>query len=347
MGKKVKLTAYASCGGCAAKAGIDKLIQVLHNLPPNNDPRVIVGRDYSDDAGVFELDRNTLIVQTVDFFTPIVDDPESFGRIAAANSISDIYAMGGKPLTALNIVCFPLKTLGHEVLGDILMGAWKKLKEAGVSLLGGHTIEDSEPKFGLAVTGILPNNKFLIMGGCKPGDQLILTKPLGMGIITTAHKNGKATDSLMKKAIKIMETLNDKASKLMMEYGANACKDITGYGLLGHAWEMSVASKMTLQFYSKEIPILQEAYKLLKQGFYPGGSKSNLNFLHEKIYWASSVSSETLQIMCDAQTSGGLLISISQNKAEDFLKKLKQEGVSDAAIVGDVKKSGVHPLVVI
>lgn len=322
-------------------------MQVLHNVPPNNDPRVLVGRDYSDDAGVFELDRNTRIVQTVDFFTPIVDDPESYGRIAAANSLSDIYAMGGKPLTALNIVCFPLKTLGTEVLGDILLGAWKKLKEAGVSLLGGHTVEDNEPKFGLAVTGILENGKFFTIGGCKPGDQLILTKPLGMGIITTAHKNGKASESLVKKVINIMETLNDKASRLMKEYGANACTDITGYGLLGHAWEMSVASKMTIQFYSKEIPILPEAYKLLKQGFYPGGSKSNLNFLHEKIYWASSVSNETLQIMCDAQTSGGLLISVPQNKAQELVKKLKQEGISDAAIVGDVKKSGVHPLVVI
>ncbi|MCL5774105.1 MAG: selenide, water dikinase SelD [Firmicutes bacterium] len=322
-------------------------MQVLHNIPPNNDPRVLVGRDYTDDAGVFELDRNTRIVQTVDFFTPIVDDPESYGRIAAANSLSDIYAMGGKPLTALNIVCFPLKTLGPEVLSDILLGAWKKLKEAGVSLLGGHTVEDPEPKFGLAVTGILENGKFLTLGGCKPGDQLILTKPLGMGIITTALKNGKASESLVKKAVNIMETLNDKASRLMKEYGANACTDITGYGLLGHAWEMSVASKMTLQFYSKEIPILQEAYKLLKLGFYPGGSKSNLNFLHEKVYWASSVTNETLQIMCDAQTSGGLLISVSQNKAQELVRKLKQEGISDSAIVGDVKKSGVHPLVVI
>lgn len=303
-----------------------------------------MGANYVDDSGVFRLDGVTL-VQSVDFFTPIVDDPFSFGQIAAANSLSDIYAMGGTPILAMNVVCFPTSRLGPEILGEILRGGIEKLNEAGVVLLGGHTVEDKEPKYGLAVTGVIDPDRIITLSQARSGDILILTKPLGIGIITTAHKMGKVKKKLLNEAIRVMSALNDEASRTMLSLGASACTDITGYGLLGHALKMAQESGVTLRFFSEAIPVLPGINDLLSEGYYPGGSSANLSFVEGKVRWGKGVSFDQMRILCDAQTSGGLLFSIPREVSREFEERARCKRL-DYCRVGEVLEKGEYPLLV-
>jgi selenide,water dikinase len=264
----IKLTSLSSKGGCGCKIGPADLSEVLRNLPPAvPNPNLLVGLDTSDDAGVYKLSDDLALVQTVDFFTPIVDDPYSFGQVAAANAISDIYAMGGKPLTVLNIVAFPIKTLDKQVLADILRGAADKVKEAGATLVGGHSIDDNEPKFGLAVTGLVHPGKVRTNAGAKPGDKLILTKPIGVGILTTSIKKDQLNMEEIAEVTKVMATLNKAAAETMEPYDVHACTDVTGIGLLGHASEMAKGSGAGIRIRKSQVPVLPRVRELAEACF--------------------------------------------------------------------------------
>jgi selenide, water dikinase len=305
-------------------------------LPIPKDPRVLVGLETSDDAGVYRLNDEVALVQTVDFFTPIVDDPFTFGQIAVANALSDVYAMGGTPLTALNLVAFPIKTLSSSVLKEILLGGLSKLEEAGVALVGGHTVEDPELKYGLAVTGIVHPNKILTNAKAKVGDRLVLTKPLGTGIIATALKGGMASEEAVRKIVESMVALNRKASESMQAFGAHACTDITGFGFVGHASEMVLASHVGMVIRSKEIPIFSEAIEYTKLGLIPGGAHSNRQFFSCRVEVHSNVPSFLTDILYDPQTSGGLLISLPPSEADRLVETLKKEGDVYSSVVGEV-----------
>jgi cysteine desulfurase NifS/selenium donor protein len=338
--KKVKLTHFTAGLGCACKLRPQALEKVLSSLNPILDPNVIVGTNTADDAAVYKLDENTAIVQTVDFFTPIVDDPYQFGAIAVANALSDVYAMGAKPLFALNIVGFPSNRLPMEVLKQILLGAEDKAKEAEVSIIGGHTIDDNEPKYGLVVLGVVHPDKILTNSDAKPGDIIILTKPIGLGIISTAMKKGLVEEKTIKKAIQIMSTLNKKAAEIMKEFPVNSCTDVTGFGLLGHLKEMTESSKVNAKIYLKEIPTINEAWELIVENVVPGGTLNNLDYVKEIVEWDNNISRAAKIILCDAQTSGGLLIAIPDEYADALLKRLHQNNMNDSSIIGKFTKKG-------
>ncbi len=289
-----------------------------------------------DDAGVYQLTDELAIIQTIDFFTPIVDDPYAFGQIAVANALSDVYAMGGKPLTAMNVVCFPTKSLGISVLKDILRGGADKMLEAGVALVGGHSIDDAELKYGLSVTGIVHPRRLVTNSGAKAGDNLVLTKPLGTGIINTAAKAGLADEETVAKLTKYMATLNDKASALMQEAEVHACTDVTGFGLLGHTCQLARNSQVSINLHIASIPFFPEASEFAKQGLCPGGLHRNKEFYSPAVRTAGEVPDHVQDILFDPQTSGGLLICIEAGKAERLLDRLHQNGVADAAIIGEV-----------
>ena len=288
-----------------------------------------------DDAGVYKLTDELAIIQTVDYFTPIVDDPYMFGQIAAANALSDVYAMGGKPLTAMNIVCFPINSLDISVLNDILRGGIDKMGEAKVALVGGHTIDDAELKYGLSVTGIVHPKRLVTNSGARAGDKLILTKPLGTGIINTAVKAGVVDEKTVAKVTKCMATLNDKASVLMQEVGAHACTDITGFGFLGHTVQLAQNSRVGINIDIASIPLFPEAGEFAKQGLCPAGLHRNREFYSPCVKIASEVPSHTQDVLFDPQTSGGLLICLAPRKAELLLNRLRQAGVEEATIVGE------------
>ncbi len=298
------------------------------------DPNVLVGHATSDDAGVYRISDTLALVQTVDFFTPIVDDAFDFGRIAAANALSDIYAMGATPLTALNIVAFPVEELGTELLGDILAGGAAVAAEAGVVVLGGHTIKDAEPKYGLAVTGTIHPGRVVTNAGARPGDLLLLSKPLGTGILTTARKRDLISDADLAPAIEQMARLNDRASRAMVAHGAHAATDITGYGLLGHAGEMARASGVALAFDAQRVPLFDGVLDLIARGAVPGGTRDNLAGHARFTQYAGGVPEDHRIALSDAQTSGGLLVAIPRDGAERMLAELNDLGT--AAIVGDV-----------
>jgi len=314
------------------------LAKALRDLPRIEDENLIVGMETLDDAGVYRLTDDIALVQTVDVFTPIVDVPYIFGSIAAANSLSDVYAMGGKPLLAMNIIGFPIAKLDAVIMTDILKGGMEKIREAGVILVGGHTIDDQELKYGLSVTGIVSPDRVVTNASAKPGDILILTKPLGMGIVGAAIKAGMLSqgDELVKKACKVMETLNKTASELMQEVGVNACTDITGFGLLGHGFEMAKGSHVTLSISAGKVPILDGIYELAKPDVVPGRSRANKEFLMDSVVFDEDVPVEIMEILFDPQTSGGLLISVEEGKADLLLNKLHVAGIVEAAIIGKV-----------
>jgi selenide,water dikinase len=289
---------------------------------------------------VYRLKNGTAIVQTVDFFTPVVDDPYDFGAIAAANSLSDIYAMGGRPIFALSVVGFPEKRLPLEVLQQILKGAHDKAKEAGIGILGGHTVEDNEPKFGLVVTGVIDPERVLTNDKAQPGDVIILTKPIGLGIISTAVKRSMASDELAQKAVKVMSTLNRDAAEAMLQVGAHACTDVTGFGLLGHLREMTRASKVDAVIYVSKVPVIKEAWDLASAGAIPGGTLSNLDFVSDTVEWDEGIPQTGRLVLCDAQTSGGLMITVSANKKDEVLKALKKKGIETAGHIGDFTEVG-------
>jgi selenide,water dikinase len=300
-----------------------------------------------DDAGVYKLTDELAIIQTVDFFTPIVDDPYTFGQIAVANALSDVYAMGGKPLTAMNLVCFPIKSLDISVLQDILRGGADKLREAGVVLVGGHSIDDVELKYGLSVTGTVHPKRLVTNAGAKAGDKLILTKPLGTGIISTAVKAGVVNEETVAKLTRCMATLNDKASSVMQEVGVHACTDITGFGLLGHAIQVAENSPVGIELHLASIPYFPEVIQFAQQGLCPGGLYRNKDFYSNRVEFINPIPEYMQYILFDAQTSGGLLISLSPRKAELLLDRLQQAGVEDAVSIGEVvsKPKGMVALI--
>jgi selenide,water dikinase len=293
-----------------------------------------VDRETSDDAGVYRLSDDMALVQTIDFITPVVNDPYDFGRIAAANSLSDVYAMGGRPVTAMNVVCFPVKSMDKAVLREILRGGLEKIHEAGAALVGGHSVEDPEIKYGLSVTGVVHPDKVLTNAGVSPGDALILTKPLGTGVLATAIKAGLISGEAQRRAIETMATLNRKAAEIMSAYSVNGCTDVTGFGLLGHALEMAAASKVKITIFAQNVPLLPEVLDSVRTGLVPEGSFSNRNFCAHLIRQPGPIDPILLDILADAQTSGGLLISLPEHQASALLDDLKTGGVPDAAIIG-------------
>ena len=289
-----------------------------------------------DDAGVYKLSDDLAIIQTIDFFTPIVDDPYDFGQITVANALSDVYAMGGKPLTAMNVVCFPINKLDISILKDMLKGGIDKMKEAGVTLVGGHSIDDAELKYGLSVTGTVHPERLVTNSGAKAGDKLILTKPLGTGIISTALKAGKVSKQTAAKVAKYMAALNKKASELMQEVGVHACTDITGFGLLGHACQLARNSQVGIKINPISVPVFAEVEEFAKAGFCPGGLHRNREFYGKMVKFSKQIPDYIQDILFDPQTSGGLLISLAPETTELLVKKLQKAGVQDAIIIGEV-----------
>jgi selenide,water dikinase len=295
---------------------------------------MIVGTETSDDAGVFRLRPDLAIVNTVDFFTPIVDDPYLFGQIAAANSLSDIYAMGGEPKTTLNIVCFPKGKIDIEILGEILKGGADKVRESGAVVIGGHSIIDDEIKYGMAVTGVIHPDRIYRNVGVQEGDALILTKALGTGIITTALKKGKASKESVDEAVQSMTKLNATASMVMRKFPVHACSDITGYGILGHALEMASGSGVTLIIESAKMPLMRGAPRLAEQGYITGGCKRNRDYLQDKITIDASIREGLVEVALDPQTSGGLLIAVAKRHAGKLIEELVAAGIKEATEVG-------------
>ncbi len=346
LGASVKLTRFTHGLGCACKLRPQDLEKVLSGLPLSEDGNVLVGQDKSDDAAVYRLTDDLAIVQTVDFFTPIVDDPFTFGAISAANSLSDIYAMGARPIFALNIVGFPDKRLPLDVLRLILDGARSKADEAGISIIGGHTIEDSEPKFGLAVTGTVNPREILRNSGARPGDAIILTKPIGTGIIATAMKRGIAGPGITGRAIEVMSSLNRAAAEALAGFGVSACTDVTGFGLMGHLKEMTQGAGVDAVIWKDRVPVIEGTFELAAEGVVPGGTVNNHLFTASITDWDPSVSQTERMILCDAQTSGGLLIALPERRAEELLGALLGKGI-EAATIGAFTKKGTGRIAVL
>jgi selenide,water dikinase len=314
---------------------------VVRSLPFQVHPDLLVGLEAPDDAGVYRLTPELALIQTVDFFTPIVNDPYEYGAIAAANALSDVYAMGGRPLTALNIACFPLKTTPADTLKAILRGGLDKVHEAGAFLVGGHSVEDPELKYGLAVTGVVHPEHILTKGGALPGDRLILTKPLGTGIIATALKGRLASPAAEAAMIKVMSELNRAAAEALSGLEVHAVTDITGFGLLGHALEMAGASRVELTLKAGAVPVLSFAREYAALGLVPAGSHANRRFCEKHLYIDPRVGQIEVDLLSDAQTSGGLFIALAAPHAEVLLERLHARGVTAAAVVGEVTGTGV------
>ncbi|MHB1835977.1 MAG: selenide, water dikinase SelD [Solirubrobacteraceae bacterium] len=316
---QVPLTSLSHGAGCGCKLPAAELLPLLSRLPASEDPRLLVGSTTGDDAAVFALSEDLALVQTVDFFTPIVDDPFDFGRIAAANALSDVYAMGGTPLLALNLVAFPLETLGGEVLARILEGGHAVASEAGCVLVGGHSIDDPEPKYGLAVTGTVAPDRLLTNAGARPGDALVLTKPLGAGAITTASKRGAATAQQLAEAVTTMATLNDRAGRQAVSAAAHAATDVTGFGLLGHLRSITRESGVSAQLHADAVPALGGALELLAgEDAISGGLRRNRAYADEFTVFSTAVDEARRRLLCDPMTSGGLLIAVDAERAAEI-----------------------------
>ena len=298
-------------------------------------PDLLVGSSTGDDAAVYRLDDSTGLVLTVDFFTPITDDPYEFGSVAAANSLSDVYAMGGRPLVALNVVGFPA-ALASEMLGDVLRGGYDKAAEANCLIVGGHTVDDNEPKYGLSVVGLVQPGRQVSNAGARPGDVLVLTKPLGTGIVTTGCKAGVAPPGSVETAVETMATLNRAASEAMMEVGVNACTDVTGFGLMGHLTGMLRASGVSAEISASKAPVLPGVDELLEQGVAPGGTHRNMAGVEDYVHWDEALSENDRLVLCDAQTSGGLLISVPAEKLGGLMEALESRGVETRAVIGAI-----------
>ncbi len=312
------------------------LAQVLRGMRFPSNQNLLVGTELFDDAGVYRLDASTALVLTVDFFPPLVDDPYSFGRIAAANALSDVYAMGGRPVAVLNIVGFPDDKLPIEVLADILRGGAERIEAAGAVVAGGHTVRDAEIKYGLAVTGIVHPDSIVTNAGAKPGDVLILTKPIGSGVLTTAAKRGRIDESQMHDAIEAMTELNAAACQAALEIGVHACTDITGFGLIGHVHEMASASKVTIKLNAPAVPLLPLTLELAREGIVTRAHKSNLQYVGENLR-AVAADDTLVKVLADAQTSGGLLLSVAPDRASGLLEALRTRKTPCAARIGTVE----------
>lgn len=336
MSSQKKMTKLAKCAGCGAKVGAGTLSQLLGGLPVHRDENLIVGYDTNDDACVYKVSDDLAIVQTLDFFPPIVDDPYTFGKIAAANALSDIFAMGAEAKLAMNILCVSTK-MEREDVHELLRGGYEKVYEAGAVISGGHTIQGEEPKYGLSVTGFAHPEKFLKNSSAKEGDVLILTKPLGIGIITTAAKADMAEKEAYKQAIENMCTLNKTARDIMMNFNVNSCTDVTGFGLLGHCCEMAEGSGKTIEIFSNSVPRLEGVHELAEMGILPEGMYRNREFAKNRVYNKVGIDLATEDIFYDPQTSGGLLISVPERESSKLLSMLK-DNVPCAEIVGQVLK---------
>lgn len=335
----IRLTQYARCAGCAAKMGPGDLTETLAPLIPRFDERILVGRETFDDAGVFRVSEDLALVQTVDFFAPIVDDPYEFGQVAAANALSDVYAMGGQPLTALSIVGFPVGTLPLGVLTEILRGGQDKVEESGAVIVGGHTIVDEEVKYGVSVTGRVDPRRILTNAAARPGDVLILTKGLGTGLIATAVKRGKALAQHERAVVDSMTTLNRVASQAAVSLKLTCATDVTGFGLLGHASHIARASNVTIVFDWAAVPALDGAEAALAAGVRTGGAERNEIYLRDLVDWGS-VTAERRALLVDPQTSGGLLVACTPAVRDEYLS-----AVAGAVVVGEVAARGKHPIV--
>jgi selenide,water dikinase len=318
----------------------------MQMLPHVDDPALLVGADTLDDAAVYRLSDDVALVQTVDFFTPVVDDPYDFGRIAAANAFSDIYAMGGRPLTALNVVCFPSGTLPLETLGRILQGGAESARLAGATIVGGHTIDDPEPKYGMAVTGLLKPGTEMTNAGVRPGDALVLTKPLGTGIVSTAIKQGKASALAVAAATESMAALNRDGSEVARIHGLRAVTDITGFGLLGHLTEMCRASGVSIELWYDRLPFLPEAAELARAGVVPGGTKRNLAFVQEWTAFDPGLEGWQRLLVADAQTSGGLVLAVPTEVVAGVVRDLNSRRALAAAVIGRAVEQGESLLTV-
>ena len=322
------------------------MAEVLKDLPDFPDKNLLVGPKTFDDAGVYKLNSKLALVQTLDFFTPIVDDPYDYGQIAAANALSDVYAMGGRPLTAMNILAFPMREVEPAVISEILRGSAEKVHEAGAVVVGGHTLQDTEIKFGLSVTGLINPEKVITNAGARPGDVLVLTKPLGGGLIISAYKAGEASGEEVEAMTTAMKSLNAVASEVMQELGVNACTDITGFGLLGHGLEMALASRVTLSFRAGKFPLMNGALRHAQSGLMPAASVQNKHHVSPNVRLEGKISDDLMDVLYGAETSGGLLVSLSRAKAETLLKNLHSRGVEEAVIVGEVTEKQDTLLVV-
>jgi len=332
----VRLMSLVESAGCASKIDKTTLNRVLAELPFLDDPRVLVGSPAGDDAGVYRLDENMALVQTVDVFSPSADDPYQFGQIAAANSLSDVYAMGGRPISALSIVGFPVHDAQEDALQQILRGGVDKMTEAGVPVVGGHSINDREVKAGFAVTGLIHPDRIVTNSNARPGDRLILTKPLGTGMITFATQIGRAPQQWLDAATRSMNMLNRRASELMVEYGVNACTDVTGFGLMGHLTAMAAASKVDVDIMWDDLPLLPGIMQCMTEEIASGAVERNRESCEQWLTADDTVEPAMLDVCFDPQTSGGLLLAVPHSVANDLLKKLHEEGMSDAAMIGKV-----------
>jgi len=343
----IRLTKLTKRGGCASKQPPGTLFPLLAKLPPILDPRVLVGTATADDAAVYKLTDDLALVLTTDFFTPVVDDPYDFGAIAAANALSDVYAMGGTPTTALSLVGFPDTTLSLDVLAEILRGATDKAAEAGIAIVGGHSIRTEEPIFGLAVVGTVHPAKVLANANAKPGDVLILTKPLGIGIIASAAKNDEDKRGAIVEAIAVMKTLNRAASEVLRRFEVHALTDVTGFGLLGHLRNITSASGVTAEIWRDRVPVLNAAREYVAKGIAPGGTHANRKFLLDWVTYDEGIGEFDQLLLCDAQTSGGLLAAVPESHAEAVLKELHAAGVTAAKVVGRIVEKGAGTIRVV
>lgn len=335
MTEEIRLTEYSHGAGCACKLGPDELAQVMRHVrqAQSADVEVIVGPETSDDAGVVRLPGGQIILQTVDFFTPVVDDAGDWGRIAAANALSDVYAMGGRPLTALQLIGWPRDQLPFELLGEVIEGGQEILDEAGCVIVGGHSIDDPEPKYGFAITGTVSEDRLLTNSGARPGDALVLTKPLGTGIISTAIKGGEASHEVGRAAVEVMVGLNAAAVEAASDFDVHAATDITGFGLLGHLGEVLRASGTSALIEADAVPVIEGVRELAAAGVYPGGSRRNLKSIARYTEFGDH-DQTTIRILCDAQTSGGLLLAVAPADAEDLVGAVADVQPSPVAAIG-------------
>ncbi|MBN1054276.1 selenide, water dikinase SelD [Clostridium botulinum] len=344
MSKDIKLTSLTKNSGCAAKIGPGVLHSVLSSLPKFEDENLIVGFDTSDDACVYKINDDTVIIKTVDFFPPMVDDPYTFGQVAAANALSDVYAMGGNPSIAMNLICFP-SCLDISIMREILAGGYDKVKEAGAVIAGGHTIADPTPKYGLCVSGFARPEEILSNSNAKTGDVIILTKPLGIGIMNTAAKAELIDENKIKEVTSIMSTLNKYAKECTLGLEIHSCTDVTGFGLIGHSYEMASGSKKTIEIFSESIPIIDGALDYAKMGIIPEGMYNNLDYLKDKFAVGANISQELQDVLIDPQTSGGLLLSLPEKQAKEFLSRI-ENFTPYARIIGQVLDKGDKPIVI-
>jgi len=337
----VRLTELVERPGCASKIDAVSLKRVLHGLPVPDDPRVLVGMPAGDDAGVLMLDDGMALVQTVDVFSPSVDDPYTFGQIAAANSLSDVYAMGGRPISALSVVGFPIRTVDDDVMHQMLRGGIDKMTEAGVPVVGGHSINEHEIKAGFAVTGLIDPDRIVTNAAARPGDRLVLTKPLGTGMIAFATQIGRCPEGAAEAAARSMATLNKRAAELMIEFGVQSCTDVTGFGLMGHLGAMAAASGVDVEIVCDDLPLLPGVLQCAADEIFSGAVERNKESAGDCAQPGDGVQPAMLEICFDAQTSGGLLMAVAQSKADELLARLHEEGHVDAAIIGTVLAEGI------